>query len=73
MFVLNKWKAEMVSLVIEKAVFEAEKQGWGHNRSLILILQVYLNIQVLIPVGSLINKSQVLGSIMDWRFKTDGI
>lgn len=38
MFVLNKWKDEMLS-VIEKAVYEAEKQGWGHNRSLILISQ----------------------------------
>lgn len=39
MFVLNKWKNEMVSLVIKEAVYKAEKKGWGHNRSLILILQ----------------------------------
>lgn len=29
MFVLNKWKAEMVSLVNEEGVYEAEKQGGG--------------------------------------------
>lgn len=33
---------------------------------------MYLNIQVVILVGSLINKSQVLGGIIDWRFKIDG-
>lgn len=35
--------------------------------------KIYLDIQMEIPVGILVNKSWVLGRVLNWRFKIDGI
>lgn len=69
----------MASLVMEEDVrgqVGSEKQGEGVHQEFnfdFAEFEIYLDIQVEIPVSNLVNKSQMLGRVLGWRFKIDGI
>lgn len=47
-------------------------RGWGKHQKFnfgFAEFEIYLDIQVEIPVGSLVNESEVLGRGLDRRFK----